>query len=98
VARAVNVGIVPGVGLILHVSGVDGDAALALLGSLVDAGVILILGLALQSQILGDGGGQGGLAVVDMTDGADVYMGLGTLEFCLSHWIFPPYNSGMLLD
>ena len=86
VARAVDVGIVPGVGLILHVGGVDGDAALALLGSLVDAGVVLILGLALQSQILGDGGGQGGLAVVHVADGADVYVGLVALKFCLSHF------------
>ena len=62
-------GIVPGVGLILHVGGVDGNAALALLGSLVDAGVVLILGLALERQELSDGGGQGGLAVVDVTDG-----------------------------
>ena len=85
VARAVNVSIVTLVGLILHVGGVDGDAALALLGSLVDAGVVLILSLALQSQILGDGGGQGGLAVVNVADGADVDMGLGTLEFLLSH-------------
>ena len=81
VARAVNVSIVTLVGLILNVGGVDGDTTLALLGSLVDAGVVLVLGLALQSQILGDGGGQSGLAVVDVTDGADVNMGLGTLEF-----------------
>ena len=76
------------VGLILNVGGVDGDTTLALLGSLVDAGVVLVLGLTLQSQILGDGGGQSGLAVVDVTDGADVNMGLGTLEFSLSHWNF----------
>ena len=31
VARAVNVGIVTGIGLVLHVGGVDGDAALTLL-------------------------------------------------------------------
>ena len=80
VARAVNVSIVTLVGLILHVGGVDGDAALALLGSLVDAGVVLVLSLALQSQILGDGGGQGGLAVVNVADGADVDMGLGALK------------------
>ncbi len=84
VARAVDVGVVTLVGLILNVSGVDGDTALALLGSLVDAGVVLVLSLALQSQVLGDGSGQGGLAVVDVTDGADVYMGLSSLKFCLA--------------
>ena len=85
VARAVNVGIVPVGSLILHVRGVDGDAALALLGSLVDGAVIGVVGAALHSQVLGDGGGQSGLAVVNVADGADVDMGLGTLEFLLSH-------------
>ena len=88
VARAVDVGIVAGVGLVLHVGGVDGDAALALLGGLVDAGIILVLGLALQGQPLGDGGGQGGLAVVNVADGADVDVGLGTLKLLLGHFGF----------
>ncbi len=52
-----------------------------LLGSLIDAAVVLELGLALHSQVLGDGSSQSGLAVVDVADGADVDMGLGTLEF-----------------
>ena len=90
VARAVDVGIVPGVGLILHVGGVDGDAALALLGSLVDAGVVGVVRLALEGQELGDGGGQSGLAVVNVADGADVDMGLASLKFLLGHWENPP--------
>ena len=65
--------------------GVDGDTTLALLGSLVDGAVIGVVGAALHSQVLGDGGGQSGLAVVNVADGADVDMGLGTLEFLLSH-------------
>ena len=85
-ARAVNVGIVAGIGLIFHVSGIDGDAALLLLGGLIDGVISLELGLTLHSQILGDGGGQGGLAVVNVADGADVDMGLGTLKFSLSHF------------
>ena len=80
VARAVNVSIVTLVGLILNVSGVDGDTTLSLFGSLVDAGIILELGLALQSQVLGDGSGQGGLAMVNVTDGTDVNMGLGSFK------------------
>ena len=86
VARAVDVGIVAGVGLVLHVGGVDGDAALTLLGSLVDAGIILVLSLTLQGQVLGDSGGQSGLAVVNVADGADVDMGLGAFKLSLSHF------------
>ena len=86
VARAVNVSIVTLVGLILHVSGVDGDTTLALLGSLIDGSSSRSYSaLALQGQVLGDGGGQSGLAMVDVTDGADVNMGLGSLKFLLSH-------------
>ena len=85
VARAVDVSVVTLLGLILHVSGVDGDTTLALFGSLVDGGVVGVLRLALQSQELGDGSGQGGLTMVDVTDGADVNVGLSSLKFLLSH-------------
>ncbi|CAN3976535.1 IS66 family transposase, partial [Dysosmobacter welbionis] len=85
VARAVHVGIVTLLGLILHVSGVDGNAALLLLGGLVDGVISLELSLALQRQPLGNGGGQRGLAMVDVTNGADVNMGLGSFKFLLSH-------------
>ena len=85
VARAVNVRIVTLGGLILHVSGVDGNTTLALFGSLIDGSVIGVLSTALQSQILGDSGGQGGLTMVDVTDGADVNVGLSSLKFLLSH-------------
>ena len=90
VARAVNVSVVTGIGLILHVGGVDGNAALALLGSLVDAGVVGVVSLALESQELGDGGGQSGLAVVNVADGADVDMGLASFKLLLGHWKNPP--------
>ena len=86
-ARAVNVGIVAGLGLILDVSGVDRDAAGLLFGGLVDlivSGVGGGIGVS-HSQNLGDGGGEGGLAMVDMTDGADIYMGLGSFKFLLRH-------------
>ena len=84
-ARAVNVSIVTLLGLILNVGRVDGNAALALFGSLIDGAVVGVLGLALQGEPLGDGSGQGGLTMVDVTDGADVYVGLSSLEFLLSH-------------
>ena len=72
-------------GLVLDVCGVDGDAALSLFGSLVDGRVIGILCVAEQGQILGDSCGQGGLAVVNVTDGADVDMGQGSVELLLCH-------------
>ena len=82
VAGAVHVRIVTLVGLVLHVSGVDGDSTRFLFGSLVDVVVPHGLSFALLSQRHGDGRGQGGLAVVDVTDGADVYMGLRTFKIC----------------
>ena len=71
--------------LVLNVSGVDGDTTLALFRSLIDGAVIGVVSTALHGEELGDRGGQGGLTMVDMTDGTNVYVGLGTLEFLLSH-------------
>ena len=85
VARAVHMGIVTGSGLILHMGGVDGDTTLALFGSLVDGRIVGVLSAAQHVQVLGDSSGQSGLAVVDVTDGADVNMGLSSLKFLLSH-------------
>jgi hypothetical protein len=72
-------------GLILNVSGVDGDAALSLFRSLVDGRIVGVISAADHGQVLGDGRGQGGLAVVDVADGADIDMGLGSIEFLLCH-------------
>ncbi|CAN4031196.1 Fe-S cluster assembly scaffold protein NifU, partial [Dysosmobacter welbionis] len=52
---------------------------------LVDGVISLELSLALQRQPLGNGGSQRGLAMVDVTNGADVNMGLGSFKFLLSH-------------
>src|SRR4029077_6338974 len=74
-------------GLVLDVRDRDGDTALTLLRGLVDlverregvqVGVLVV-------QDLGDRRGQGGLAVVDVTDRADVDVRLGPLELRLSH-------------
>ena len=90
VARAVNMGIVTVVRLVLHVRGVDRDAALALLGSLIDVGIIGELGVALHGQHLRDGSGQGRLAMVNVTNGADVDMRFVTLKFRFRHCYCPP--------
>ena len=85
VARAVNVCVVTMSGLVLNVCGVDGDAAFSLFGSLVDGRVISVLCVAEQSKVLGDSCGQSGLAMVDMTDGADIDVGQGSVELLLCH-------------
>ena len=85
VAGAVDVRVVAGVGLVLDVGDGDGDAPLPLLGRVVDRVEGAVLGLALEGQVLGDGRRQGRLAVVDVTDGADVDVRLGALELLLGH-------------
>ena len=90
VARAVDVRVVPVLGLVLDVGRLDRDAALLLLGRLVD----LVEGdrgpAALLGEHLGDRGGQGRLAVVDVPDRADVDVRLRTLELLLAHVLMPP--------
>jgi len=73
------------IGLILNVSSVDGNAALALFRCLIDGRIVGVLSIAKESKVLGDSSSQRGLAMVDMTDGADVDMGLILNEFLLSH-------------
>ena len=87
VTRAVDVRVVPRLGLVLDVRDGDRDAALALLGSLVDLieGRRLVQVRVLVVQHLGDRRGQRGLAVVDVPDGADVDVRLGPLELGLGH-------------
>lgn len=88
VARGVDVCVVPLVGLVLHVRDVDGDTALTLLGGVVDLVECLRLVQIGEFvvQDLGDSRGQGGLAVVNVTDGPDVDVGLGPLELRLRHF------------
>src|SRR5436190_1642606 len=85
VARAVDVRVVALRGRILDVCGGDGDAALALFRGLVD----LIEGhersRALRREDLGDRRGQRGLAVIDVTDRADVDVRLTAIEFLFGH-------------
>ena len=87
VAGAVNVSVVTSGGLVLNVGNGDRNAALALLGSLVDVlegGEVGLAALGLR-QSLGDGSGQGRLTVVNVTDGADVNMRLSALKLFLGH-------------
>src|SRR3989475_7094055 len=67
-------------------SGVDRDAASLFFRCCVD----LVVSLGFAAELLGQNGSdssrQGRLAVVHVTDGANVDVRLGTLEFCFSHF------------
>jgi hypothetical protein len=83
------VGVVARLGGVLLVGGRDRDAALALLGGVVylvegHLAVGGVVGDAL-AQNLGDGGGERGLAVVDVAYGADVQVRLRPLELTSGH-------------
>ena len=81
VSGAVNVSVVSLLSLVLNVSGVDRDTSCLLFGSLVYLIVGLNLNLVVgQSQNLGDSSGQRGLAVVNVADGTDVYVGFRSFE------------------
>ena len=86
----VDVGVVTVVRLVLHVRHIDGDAALALFGRVVD---VLELcerrTLNIVGEHLGDRSGERGLAVVDVAHRPHVDVGLGPLERLLGHDVFP---------
>lgn len=69
VTRTVDVGVVTSVGLVLDVCSGNGDTTLPLLGSLVNRGIVEEVCVALLGLTLGDGGSEGGLAVIDVADG-----------------------------
>ena len=87
VARGVHVCVVALFGLVLHVSDVNGDTTLFFFRSLVDGveGESLVQVGVCVSQNLGDSCGRGGLTVVNVTDGANVYVRLSTLKLSLCH-------------
>ena len=93
VARAVNVGVVTGLRLVLNVSDGNGNTTLALLGSLVDVLEGGVVGLAARGlrENLGDSGRQRGLAVVDVTNRTDVHVRLSALKLLLGH-CHPPHG------
>ena len=95
VARAVDVRVVTVLRLVLDVRGVDRDAALPLLRRVVDRledshGRVA----ALLGEHLRDRGGQRRLAVVDVTDRADVEMRLACARTSACPFVpFLPFSS-----
>jgi hypothetical protein len=85
VAWTIDVRVMALVGLILDVSGRNGDAARLLFRRLVDLVISGERRAALFSEHFGDRRRQRRLAVVDVTDRPDVAMGLGPLEFFFGH-------------
>src|SRR3954467_5422883 len=89
VTGAVDVRVMPVVRLVLHVRDGDGDTAGLLLRRLVD---LVERRERVQVRVrivqdLRDGRGQRRLAMVNMTDGADVDVRLGPLELGLGHFV-----------
>ena len=92
-ARAVNVCIVTFFSLILNVCRVDGDTAFTLFRSLIDISVIFEFSHTLFGQALRDCSRQRRLAMVNVTNGADVYMRFSSLKLFFSHLcFFLPYS------
>ena len=85
VAGTIDVRIVAVGGLVLDVSRRDGDAARLLLRCLVDLIIGRVGRAAGLCQHLGDGSRQRGLAVVDVTDRADVAVRLVAGELLFTH-------------
>jgi hypothetical protein len=85
VAGAVDVGVVTGFRLILHVGGRDRDATSPLFRRAVD----LVIG-AEFAEILRDRRRQRRLAVVNVTNGPDVHMRFVPFKLCLRHRAIRP--------
>ena len=73
-------------GLVLDVSGRNGDTTLSLFGSLIDViEVNLLVTRYSLGKNLGDCSGQGSFTMVNVTDGTNVTMGLCSVKFSFSH-------------
>ena len=86
--------IVTSLGLILDVSGVDGDTTLFLFGSGVDGVEGFHFGETFFSQHFGDSGGEGGLTMVNVADSTDVYMRFSSVKLFSCHWKISSFNIG----
>jgi len=66
------VAVSPQTALVSHMADIDGDSAGFLLDGFVDLVERNVLGLVLVGEDFGDGGGEGGFAVVDVANCAHI--------------------------
>ena len=85
-ARAVNVCIVTGCGFIFNVRGVDGNTTFTFFRSFIDHGVVHEFSAAFFSQYFSDSSSQSSLAMVNVTDGADIQMRFSSFIFSFCHF------------
>ena len=86
VSGAVNVSVVTLFSFILNVRGIDGNTAFAFFRSVVD--LVIFTDFAEAVFLVkdhSDRSSQGGLAVVNVTNGTNVHVRLCTFEFFFSH-------------
>ena len=95
---AVNMSVMSLLGLILDVRGVDCDSSCSLFRSLIDLIECDSLIVAAKSlgKDKGDCSGKSGLAVVNMADRADIYMGLGPVKMLFCHFTILLRNNSSL--
>jgi hypothetical protein len=76
-------------GFIFYSRCIDGDTARSFFRRFIDGRVVQEVCLAFFSQYFGDGRGQGGFTVINVSNGTDVYMRFGSFIMCFCH-IFSP--------
>ena len=86
VPGAVYVCIVAVFGFIFYCGCIDGDTARSFFRCFIDGRVVQEVCLAFFSQYFGDGRGQGGFTVINVSDGTDVYMRFGSFIMCFCHF------------
>jgi hypothetical protein len=89
VAWAVYVSVVAGFGFVFYVRGVNGNTACFFFRRTVD----LVVAFSFATELLGQNGGnrssQSGLTMVNVTNGANVYVRFCPLKLFLSHGKVP---------
>ncbi len=85
VTRAINVRVVTNIGVVLYVSGVDGNTTSLLFRGAIDLVEVDTSGTENLGAHASQSCRQSGLAMVDVTNGADVDVRFVTFELFFSH-------------